>query len=64
MVKKIVKKPTLIEEEASQPAEEVRGEEDFFENACVSCRHPANMHFEGKFRQCNSSGCACVKYSI
>lgn len=31
--------------------------------ACAGCGHHESMHFEGKHRQCNTSGCACLQLS-
>lgn len=28
---------------------------------CRDCKHDENIHYEGRDRQCNTSGCRCVR---
>lgn len=49
--------PEIEQPEQEETAPEVAGTE----YACRACGHPDKLHYEGKERQCNSSGCICTR---
>ncbi len=48
------------EEQLSRPATVVEAglSEEYI---CKTCGHSQSMHYDGRDRQCNTSGCACQK---